>query len=191
MKISMKSLLNALIALFYLLNKNAVIAQTPLYFPPVTGTTWETITPQSIGWCANRVDSLYNFLGTRDTKGFIVLKNGRIVLEKYYGTFTQDSAWYWASAGKTLTAFLAGIAQKDGLININEPTSKYLGAGWTSLPAAKEKLITLRHNLTMTTGLDDAVPDADCTLPSCFVYKTDAGTRWAYHNAAYYGSKCD
>jgi CubicO group peptidase (beta-lactamase class C family) len=186
MKISIKSLLNALIALFYLLNTNDVIAQTPLYFPPVTGTTWETITPQSIGWCANRVDSLYNFLGTRDTKGFIVLKNGRIVLEKYYGTFTQDSAWYWASAGKTLTAFLAGIAQQDRLININDSTSKYLGRGWTSLPSAKERLITVRHNLTMTTGLDDAVPDADCTLPSCFVYKADAGTRWAYHNAAYY-----
>jgi CubicO group peptidase (beta-lactamase class C family) len=170
---------------FFLLKNASITAQT-LYFPPTTGTTWETVTPQSLNWCADRVDSLTTFLGSRDTKAFIVLKNGRIVLEKYYGTFTQDSAWYWASAGKTMTAFLAGIAQQDGLFNINDSTSKYVGVGWTSLPSAKERLITVRNNLTMTTGLDDGVPDQDCTLPSCFVYKADAGTRWAYHNAAYY-----
>jgi CubicO group peptidase (beta-lactamase class C family) len=176
----------AFFALIFLLKLCPINAQTPLYFPPTTGTTWETTTPQSLGWCTNKIDSLYAFLGSRDTKAFIVLKDGRIVLEKYYGTFTQDSVWYWASAGKTLTAFLAGIAQQDKLININDSTSKYVGVGWTSLPSAKERLITLKNNLTMTTGLDDAVPDADCTLPSCFVYKADAGTRWAYHNAAYY-----
>jgi CubicO group peptidase (beta-lactamase class C family) len=175
----------AFTAIFFLLNTHFITAQT-LYFPPTTGTTWETVTPQSLGWCADKVDSLTTFLGSRDTKAFIVLKNGRIVLEKYYGTFTQDSAWYWASAGKTMTAFLAGIAQQDGLININDSTSKYVGVGWTSLPPAKERLITVRHNLTQTTGLDDGVPDVDCQLPSCFVYKADAGTRWAYHNATYY-----
>ncbi len=183
--ISFLRLRNAVIALIFVAN-TAINAQTPLYFPPTTGSTWETTSPQSLGWCATKIDSLYAFLGSRDTKAFIVLKNGRIVLEKYYGTFTQDSAWYWASAGKTLTGFLAGVAQQEGLININDSTSKYMGVGWTSLPSAKERLITVRHNLAMATGLDDGVPDTDCTLPSCFTYKTDAGTRWAYHNAAYY-----
>jgi len=60
-----------------------------------------------------------------------------------------------------------------------------LGTGWTSAPLVKENLITIRHQLTMTTGLDDGVPDNDCTLPTCLIYKADAGTRWAYHNAAY------
>lgn len=157
-----------------------------LYFPPTIGTTWETVTPQSIGWCSTSVDSLYTYLNEKNTKAFIVLKNGRIVLEKYFGTFTQDSAWYWASAGKTLTGFLAGVAQKDGLFNINDPTSKYLGTGWTSTPSVKESLITIKNQLSMTSGLDDDVPDQDCTKPSCLVYKADAGTRWAYHNAVYH-----
>ena len=183
--ISFSHLRNAVITLIFLAN-TAINAQNPLYFPPVVGSTWETTSPQTLGWCAAKIDSMYAFLGSRDTKAFIVLKDGRIVLEKYYGTFTQDSAWYWASAGKTLTGFLAGIAQQDRLLNINDSTSKYMGVGWTSLPSAKERLITVRHNLTMTTGLDDIVPDPDCTLPSCFTYKVDAGTRWAYHNAAYY-----
>jgi CubicO group peptidase (beta-lactamase class C family) len=156
-----------------------------IYFPPITGTDWQTVTPASLNWDQTSLNDLYTYLQTKDTKAFIILKSGKIVTEKYFGTFTTDSLWYWASAGKTMTGFLLGIAQQEGLININNPTSKYLGTGWTSEPLAKENLITVRNQLTMTTGLDDGVPDADCTLPSCLVYKADAGTRWAYHNAAY------
>ena len=118
-------------------------------------------------------------------KAFIILKNGRIVTERYFGTFTADSNWYWASAGKTMTAMLVGIAQQEGLLNINNKTSQYLGTGWTSMPLAKENLVTVKHQLTMTTGMDDGVPDDHCTLPACLQYKADAGTRWAYHNAPY------
>ena len=157
-----------------------------LYFPPKTGTTWQTTSPASIGFCPERMDSLYQFLEDKNTKSFILLKDGRIVLEKYFGTFVQDSVWYWASAGKSLSAFLAGQAQDEGLLDIHDKTSLYLGQGWTSAPAAKEDLITVWHQLTMTNGLDDGVPDDNCTDPSCLTYKSDAGTRWAYHNAPYH-----
>lgn len=156
-----------------------------LYFPPVSGTEWSTTTPASLSWNETELNNLYTYLQQKDTKAFIILKNGKIVAERYFGTFTADSLWYWASAGKTLTAMLVGIAQQEGLLNINNKTSQYIGTGWTSLPLAKENLITIRHQLTMTTGLDDDVPDNYCTLPSCMVYKADAGTRWAYHNAPY------
>lgn len=154
------------------------------YFPPNTG-TWETITPQSLGWCNANIDSLYNFLNQKNTKAFIILKDGKIVLEKYFGNFTQDSLWYWASAGKTLTAFTVGLAKQDGLLKLTDPSSKYLGAGWSSLSTAREDSITVWHHLTMTTGLDDAGADPDCTDPKCLTYKAAAGTRWAYHNAPY------
>ncbi len=157
-----------------------------LYFPPVSGTDWATTSPTSLGWNESQLNDLYTYLQTKNTKAFLILKDGKIVAEKYFGTFTADSNWYWASAGKTMTGLLVGIAQKEGLLNINNKTSQYLGTGWTSLPAAKEDLITVRHQLTMTTGLDDNVsPDNDCTTPGCLIYKADAGTRWAYHNAPY------
>jgi len=156
-----------------------------LYFPPVSGTTWDTATAASLGWDETALNNLYPYLQSKGTKAFIILKNGKIVAEKYFGTFTPDSIWYWASAGKTMTSFLVGIAQHDGLLNINDRSSKYLGTGWTSAPLAKENLITIKNQLTMTTGLDDGVADPDCTLPGCLVFKADAGTRWAYHNAAY------
>lgn len=157
-----------------------------LYFPPVSGSEWQTTDMASLGWSDGTVNDLYTYLEQKNTKAFIVLKNGKIVIEKYFGLFTKDSLWYWASAGKTLTAFLSGIAQDEGLFDLSDKTSRFLGNGWTSLPQAKEDLITIRHQLTMTTGLDDDVtPDNDCTDPACLQYRADAGTRWAYHNAPY------
>ena len=130
-----------------------------LYFPPTTGNTWDTISPASLGWCQDKVDSLIQYVGDRNSKAFIVLKDGKIVIEEYYGTFTADSLWYWASAGKTLTAFTVGIAQQEGHLNISDTTSDYLGTGWTACTPAQEEKITIRNQLTMTSGLDDGVPD--------------------------------
>ncbi len=174
-----------LLTLLLLLFACAIARAQSLYFPPLTGTTWATTSPTSLGWCPDKIDSLYTFLQAKNTKAFIVLKDGRIVLEKYFGNFTQDSIHVWASAGKTLAAFATGIAQEEGLLNIADPTSDYLGTGWTSEPPAKEALITIKHQLSMTTGANDGVPDLDCTLPSCLTYLADAGTRWSYHNALY------
>jgi CubicO group peptidase (beta-lactamase class C family) len=155
-----------------------------MYFPPINSTDWQTVSPSSLAWNETELNNLYPYLQQKNTKAFIILKNGKIVAEKYFGTFTADSLWYWASAGKTMTGLLVGIAQQEKLLNINEMSSKYLGIGWTSLPVEKENLITIRHQLTMTTGLSDAGDD-DCTLRICLQYKADAGTRWAYHNAPY------
>ncbi|RYZ17790.1 MAG: class C beta-lactamase-related serine hydrolase [Chitinophagaceae bacterium] len=154
-----------------------------LYFP-VAG-TWETIAPSSLGWDTTALNALAPWLQSKNTKAFVILRNGRIAYEQYFGTFTADSAWYWASGGKTAAALLTGIAVKEGLVNINNRVSQYIGAGWTSAPLAKENAITVRHLLTMTSGLDDAVADDDCTTPACLQYKADAGTRWAYHNGAH------
>ena len=156
-----------------------------LYFPPLTGTTWQTVAPSSLGWCSDGLDSLRAYVGNTHAKSFIILKDGKIAVEWYYDTFTQDSVHYWASAGKTLTGLLVGVAQTEGILRISDTTSRFLGNGWTSLTPAQERLITLKHQLSMTTGLDDGVPDDNCTTPACLVYKADASSRWAYHNAPY------
>lgn len=161
-------------------------AQTPLYFPPAGNTTWDTVSPSTFNWCQERLDTLSNYLTNTHTKAFIILKNGKIAYERYFDTFTKDSLWMWASAGKSLTSFLIGIAQEENLLDINDKTSQYLGTGWTSCTPAQEDLITIRHQLSMSTGLDDGVPDVDCTIDTCLIYKADAGTRWAYHNAPYH-----
>jgi len=172
-------------SLLFFLSAGYVNAQS-LYFPPVTGTSWDTISPVSLGWCPDKIDTLNQYLQDKNTKSFIVLKDGKIVIESYFGTFTQDSIWYWASAGKSLTAFLAGVAQEQGLFNINDTVANYLGPGWTSCAPADEQKITIRNQLSMTTGFNDSVPDPDCTDDTCLVCVAPAGSRWAYHNAPYH-----
>jgi len=161
-----------------------VTAQS-LYFPPTTGNTWDTISPTTLGYCQPKIDSLYAFLEAENTKAFILLKDGKIVLEKYFGSHTQTTPWQWASAGKTITSFMVGIAQQEGHLSINDTTSTYLCQGWTACTPTQEEKITIRHQLTMTSGLDDGVSDHFCTLDTCLIYKADAGARWAYHNGPY------
>jgi CubicO group peptidase (beta-lactamase class C family) len=172
--------------------KNDPVPETKLYFPPTGSDTWETVTPASLGWNTANIQALSDLLETNGTRAFLLLKDGKIVIEEYFGktlpgtaSFGKNSLWYWASAGKTLTAFTVGKAQEDGFLKITNKTSDYLGTGWTSLTSQKESLITIKHQLTMTTGLDDAVTDNHSYLPADLKYKADAGTRWAYHNGPY------
>jgi CubicO group peptidase (beta-lactamase class C family) len=101
-------------------------------------------------------------------------------MENYFNGHTATTPWYWASAGKTLTATVTGIAEQEGFLNINNKVSDYLGTGWTSTPLIKENLITNKHLLTMTSGLNDAL--GDDVSPANLQYVANAGTRWAYHN---------
>ena len=168
---------------FCYINLNGI---SQLYFPPKdVNLSWETRSPDELNFCQKNIDSFYTYLEDQESKGFILLKDGKIVLEKYFGTFTKDSLWYWASAGKTLTAFLVGKAQEEKLLSIEESSAKYLDIGWSNCTSEQENKIKILHHLTMTTGLNDNLPDNHCTLKSCLSYKADPGTRWAYHNAPY------
>ena len=150
-----------------------------MYFPSNTNSSWETKSLSSLGWDQNAVQALKNFLVQKNTKSFMILVNGRIVMEEYFDGHSASSNWEWNSAGKTLVATTTGIAQQEGLLNNNNKASDYLGTAWTSMPLPKENLITVRHLLTMTSGNDDT---KQYVVKSNLTYVADAGTRWAYSN---------
>lgn len=150
-----------------------------MYFPPTGSATWDTKTIASLNWNQAAVQPLKDYLALKNSKSFIILINGRIVMEEYFNGHDATTSWYWASAGKTLTSTMTGIAQQEGLLNINNKVSTYIGTSWTSAPLAKENLITCKNLLSMTAGLDDATDAVD---PASLIYTADAGTRWAYHN---------
>ena len=120
-----------------------------IYFPPLTSETWETKTISELNWNETQLQSLLDFLEEKNSKSFIILHNGKIVVENYFNGHTNSTPWYWASAGKTLTTAVTGIAQEEGLIDINNKVSDYLGTGWTSAPLDKENLITCKNLLSM------------------------------------------
>lgn len=162
-----------------------------LYFPPNSG-DWERKPVDELPWDREKLADFLAWLPTQDTRAFLILKDGKIVVEEYWGakltglgSMDENSYWYWASAGKTLTAALIGIAETEKILSIEDRTQKYLGAGWTSMTSSQEKDIKLVHQLTMTTGLDDQVSNLDNTSPESLKYLAKPGTRWSYHNAPY------
>lgn len=151
-----------------------------IYFPPLNSDAWETKTISELNWNEDQLQPLLDFLEEKNTKGFIILHNGKIVVEEYMNDHNSNAIWYWASAGKTLTTALSGIAEDEGFIDISNKVSDYVGTGWTNAPLEKENLITCKHLLSMSSGLDDEA--GDDISPANLNYIADAGTRWAYHN---------
>lgn len=163
-----------------------------LYFPPNESSIWEETPLAELGWNQTALAEMLAYLPTQDTRAFIILKNGKIVVEEYWGSkltgvgeMDQNSFWYWASAGKTLTAALVGIAQQEKILSPNDRTQKFLGQGWTSMSNSQERDIRLIHQLSFTTGLDDKVTNLDDPSPANLKYLAKPGTRWSYHNAPY------
>ena len=176
----MKNLTILLLLLFPLTGCNKNDDDQPdnsMYFP--SDNEWDTRSVSSLNWNENAVQPLLDFLIQKNTRSFMILVNGRIVMEEYFNGHTSTTTWQWNSAGKTLVASATGIAQQEGLLNIGNRASDYLGTGWTSEPADKENLITLKHLLSMTSGIND---ESNLVIKPNLTYLADAGTRWSYHN---------
>ena len=117
-------------------------------------------------------DVSYDFKGakwTTDTfmkenriAGLLVLKDGRIVLERYGLGRTAQDRWTSFSVGKSVTSTLIGAAIKDGYIkSLDAMVTDYL----PGLKGSAYEGVTIRHLLTMTSGVkwneDYADPQSD------------------------------
>ncbi|WP_299888429.1 serine hydrolase [uncultured Lacinutrix sp.] len=156
------------------------IENESLYFPPIGSNIWETTSPESLGWDTSNLQSLIDFVEEKNSKSFIILHKGKIVTENYFNGHNENSLWYWASAGKTLTSTIVGIAQDQDLLNINDKVSDYIGTNWTSASIEKENLVTNKNLLSMNSGLDDSLGES--VAMEDLQYLADADSRWAYHN---------
>lgn len=180
--------------LFFNYHNTKAQTSSTLYFPPhpTESSDWEKLKPSELNWDQARLQELMEWLPTQDTRAFLVLKDGKIVIEEYWGAkltgtggMDQNSLWYWEAAGNSISAALIGIAQQEKLLSLKDRTQKYLGEGWTSMPLAKEKNIGLVNHLTYTTGISDQVNNIFDFSSKNFSYKAEAGQQWAYHPATF------
>lgn len=149
-------------------------APAAAYYFPGAG-AWETVAPAAIGWDAAALDSAVAYAGARNTTALVVLHRGRIVAERYWDGWTAARAGQIASAGKSVAAALAGTLVAQGRLRPDDRVSDVLGAGWSRAGAAAERAVTVRHLLSMTSGLDDSLRAV-----------APAGTRFYYNNSAYF-----
>lgn len=156
----------------------ATVAASPALghdlFLPTADETWETASPTSLGWDRAALDEVCDFV--RDTQGnsFLILKDGRIVVERHWTAAGAAHAQYVMSTGKSITAFLVGVAMAEGKLTLGQPVSEILGPGWSRATPAQEREIRVEHLLTMTSGLDARL-----------AYEAPPGAVWRYNTPAY------
>ena len=161
----------------------------PLYFPPADG-PWATVEPGDAGWDAAKLDAALDLAAERRSSGVVVLHRGRIMAERYWPVENPGPAYAnqrqgttaaghpledVASVQKSVVAILTTIAAERGLLTLDDTVSDHLGAGWSQASAAQEAAISIRHLLTMTSGLTPQLG-----------YEADPDTRWRYNTPAYH-----
>jgi len=160
---------------------------TKPYFP--TADKWETLDPASTGWDEAALNTAVDFAMSRNSSGVVILHRGRILAERFQKV-SSDSARYArmlhgkdeagrviedvASCQKSVASVLVGIAQEKGLLKISDPVHQHLGEGWSNTTPEQERQITIRHLISMSSGLDDRLR-----------FVAPPGTKWKYNTDAY------
>jgi CubicO group peptidase (beta-lactamase class C family) len=110
----------------------------------------------------DRKRSLDDFLNETRVAGFLVIKDGRIVAERYAHGHGPDSVWTSFSVAKSVLSLLYGAALQDGSIrSLDDSVTKYLPA----LRGSAYDDVTVRHLLQMSSGVawneDETDPQSD------------------------------
>ena len=115
-------------------------------------------------------DSSLNKLSDIETVSFLVIKNKQLIFEKYWDEFDAGHPTNLYSATKSIVSLLIGIAIDDGFISsIDQPIGDFL----PEFNQGKKKNITIRHLLTMSSGLN---------------WVESGGNPYSDNARAYYGS---
>lgn len=141
-------------------------------------------------WNPAALDDLASYCRDQRTTGLLVIQDRRTILERnwpvppgsdvferrYLHGTARDSALREdvASQQKSLVALLAAIAVDQGLLDLEQPVSSYVGSSWSRAESAQEHAIVVRHLLEMCSGLGDTL---------CF--EAPAGSRHCYNTPAY------
>jgi CubicO group peptidase (beta-lactamase class C family) len=121
---------------------------------PPTFVDWATGTPESQGMDSAKLLALWKDLQAGNTTSLLVIRNDRIVFERYAEGYSRTKKHYTASLAKALVGGLSlQLATEDGRIHPDDPVSKYVSA-WGIDP--KKRAVTVRHLATHTSGLEDA-----------------------------------
>ncbi len=118
---------------------------------------WTTASPESQEMSSLKLGAAWANLKNRHTTAFLVIRNDKIVFERYAPGFSRTRPHYTASMAKALVGGVSlMVAMNDGRITPDDPASKYLPQ-WRSDPSRKSILV--EHLATHTSGIEDAETD--------------------------------
>jgi CubicO group peptidase (beta-lactamase class C family) len=130
--------------------KNDPLEINPQFF------TWSISSPAAQGMDSKLLDSASIKAGELGyVDGFLVIKNGYLISEKYYNGYNSSSSHNVKSVSKSFLSAMIGIALKEGIIkNLDEKIMKYFPEYVYSGMDERKNNITIQHLLTMTMGID-------------------------------------
>ena len=126
--------------------------------PKTLGDGWKTSSLQSQGIDSTLFYNLFNQLKGAEHKlhSMLLIRNNELVLEEYFGDYNVNKPHDLRSTSKSIRSILLGIAIDKGFMDsVDDPLSKYL-----KNPVPKKNLdprkkeITIKHLITMSTGLE-------------------------------------
>lgn len=108
---------------------------------------------------------LINSTPPNDFRGFVVLKDGRLVVEEYFNTYWRETIHDIRSAGKSVTALLLGIAIDKGLVKSSDQSIDDFFPRHAFPPPRTDGRpeIKIKHLLAMSSGL--SADDDDSNSP--------------------------
>ncbi|MBS0547292.1 MAG: serine hydrolase [Proteobacteria bacterium] len=91
-----------------------------------------------------------SFMDRNVITGLLVIRHGKVVLERYGLGLGEHDRWSTMSTVKSMTAMLVGAAVRDGAIaSIDAPLTQFLPA----LRGSAYEGVSLRHVMTMSSGV--------------------------------------
>ena len=106
--------------------------------------------------------------------GLLVLKNGDICFEKYYGQLTEELPHLMNSVSKSVVALVAGKLAHEGIIDLDKPVSHYVPAltdsGWG--PDSLQTVLDMRDGSDYSEDYEDFA--TSFRLQDCAIGWTDA-----------------
>lgn len=97
----------------------------------------------------DRSMTMLEAMAATNTDGYIVLKDGKVVYEKYFDGFDEHDHHSWFSGSKSLIGMAIGILVDQGRIDANKTPADYIPA----LKRSAFSQVTVRQLLDMTTAL--------------------------------------
>ena len=157
---------------------------------------WERSTPEEQGIDSRDLFTVLSMI--RDDElaihSILILRNHHLLVEGYIHPYNENTLHNVASVNKSFMSALTGIALREELIDdVGQPIQELLPQSFSAEAEARNGKLTLRHLLTMTSGLeiDDSGPvgraifdsgdpaRATLALPKI----EDPGLRFAYSTA--------
>jgi CubicO group peptidase (beta-lactamase class C family) len=88
--------------------------------------------------------------------GLLIAKDGRVLYERYFGTYTPDTVVFIASAGKWLAAATIMTLVDEGTLSLDDPASK-----WLPMLQGTQGRATIRQMLSHTSGYRPYQPEGE------------------------------